>query len=165
MSDALLKLSAADAEDLQVIAAICQDALVPVGEMAFLQDEKRFVLALNRFRWDQAPEGEGNATSADGKDAPFWDQNDSGPVYERVLCGLTFENVTAVRSKQIDMRKREDILALLTIHCEPGAVMLLFAGGGIIKLEIGELRCFLQDFGQSWPTRRRPRHPEDTGPR
>ncbi len=58
MSDALLKLSAADAEDLQVIAAICQDALVPVGEMAFLQDEQRFVLALNRFRWDQAPEGE-----------------------------------------------------------------------------------------------------------
>jgi hypothetical protein len=58
MSDAPLKLSAADAEDLQVIAAICQDALVPVGEMAFLQDEKRFVLALNRFRWDQAPEGE-----------------------------------------------------------------------------------------------------------
>jgi hypothetical protein len=43
--------------------------------------------------------------------------------------------------------------------------MLLFAGGGIIKLEIGELRCFLQDFGQSWPTRRRPRHPEDMDPR
>ena len=97
MSDAPLKLSAADAEDLQVIAAICQDALVPVSEMAFLQDEKRFVLALNRFRWDQAPEGEGSAIAADGKDAPFWDQDDSGPVYERVLCGLTFENVTAVR--------------------------------------------------------------------
>jgi hypothetical protein len=165
MSDAPLKLSAADAEDLQVIAAICQDALVPVGEMAYLQDEKRFVLALNRFRWDQAPEAEAGAAPADGKDASFWDKNDRGPVYERVLCGLTFENVTAVRSKQIDLRKRDEILALLTIHSEPGAVMLLFAGGGIIKLEIGELRCFLQDFGQSWPTRRRPRHPDESGHR
>jgi len=165
MSDAPLKLSAADAEDLQVIAAICQDALVPVSEMAFLQDERRFVLALNRFRWDQAPEGEGGMAPADSNDAPFWDKDDSGPVFERVLCGLTFENVSAVRSKQIDLRKRDAILALLTIHCEPGGVMLLFAGGGIIKLETGELRCFLEDFGQSWPTRRRPRHPDDPGPR
>lgn len=165
MTEAPLKLSAADAEDLQVIAAICQDALVPVGEMAFLQDEKRFVLALNRFRWDQALEGDDDLALPNSDDAPFFEKDDQGPVYERVLCGLTFENVSAVRSKHIDLRKRDEILALLTIRTEPGIVLLLFAGGGIIKLEIGELRCFLEDFGQSWPTRRRPRHADEPGSR
>lgn len=169
MTEKPLKLSAVDAEDLQVIAAICQDALVPLSEMAYLEDEKRFVLALNRFRWDQASDG-GEITAANDSlrpqadmDAPFSDKDDSGPVYERVLCGLTFENVAAVRTRSIDLRKRQEILALLTIRREPGVVLLLFAGGGAIKLEIGELRCFLEDFGPSWPTRRRPRHPDDPG--
>jgi len=170
MNEARLKLTAKDAEDLQVIAAFCQDALVPLSEMAYLEDEKRFVLVLNRFRWDQAPEsGERPAAGtavrrAPEQDAPFLDRGDTGPVYERVLCGLTFENVSAVRTRAIDLRKRQEILAMLTIQDEPGAVFLLFAGGGAIKLETGEIRCFLEDFGPSWPTRRRPRHPDDPGP-
>jgi DUF2948 family protein len=168
MNETRLKLSAKDAEDLQVIAAICQDALVPLVEMAYLQDEKRFVLALNRFRWDSAPGGEegsaAGAAVARQQDASFLEKDDTGPVYERVLCGLTFENVTAVRSRSIDMRKRQEILAMLTIQYEPGTVLLLFAGGGAIKLEVGDLRCFLEDFGPSWPTRRRPSHPDDAVP-
>jgi len=170
MNETRLKLSAADAEDLQVIAAFCQDALVPLSEMAYLEDEKRFVLVLNRFRWDLAS-GDGDGPGAKDaarppgdRDAPFWDKNDTSPVYERVLCGLTFENVSAVRTRSIDLRNRREILAMLTIHSEPGAVILLFAGGGAIKLEVGELRCFLEDFGPSWPTRRRPRHPDDASP-
>jgi len=169
MTENPLKLSAADAEDLRVIAAICQDALVPLSEMAYLDNEKRFVLALNRFRWDQVPDDGDAAAAIDrsrpraDKDAPFSDKHDTGPVYERVLCGLTFENVSAVRARLIDLRKRQEILVLLTIHSEPGAVLLLFAGGGAIKLEVGELHCFLEDFGPSWPTRRRPHHPDDAG--
>ncbi|HEY7688290.1 MAG TPA: DUF2948 family protein [Dongiaceae bacterium] len=168
MTGSPLKLSARDAEDLEVIAAFCQDALVPLSEMAYLEDEKRFVLVLNRFRWDTADHRrdppQTNLTAQSGRDAPFREMDDEGPVYERVLCGLTFENVTGVRTRAIDLRKREDILAMLTIQVDPGAVILQFAGGGAIKLEVGELRCFMEDFGPSWPTRRRPRHPDDAGP-
>jgi Protein of unknown function (DUF2948) len=167
MNETRLKLNARDAEDLQVIAAFCQDALVPLSEMAYLKDEKRFVLVLNRFRWDQAPDGGeplAGSRPPPQKDASFSDTDDAGPVYERVLCGLTFENVTAVRTQSIDLRKRQEILAMLTIQSEPGSVFLLFAGGGMIKLDIGEIQCFLEDFGPSWPTRRRPRHPGDAGP-
>ena len=53
MAEERLKLSAGDADDLAVIAACTQDALAPIGEMAFLPAERRFVLALNRFRWDR----------------------------------------------------------------------------------------------------------------
>lgn len=168
MTGSPLKLSARDAEDLEVIAAFCQDALVPLSEMAYLEDEKRFVLVLNRFRWDLAGEGsevlKTKSAPQAGKDAPFREGDDEGPVYERVLCGLTFENVTGVRTRAIDLRKRDDILAMLTIQVDSDAVILLFAGGGAIKLEVGEMRCFLEDFGPSWPTRRRPWHPDDTGP-
>ena len=49
---AMLKLSALDAGDLEVISAAVQDSLVAVRDCAFFADEKRFVLLLNRFRWE-----------------------------------------------------------------------------------------------------------------
>jgi hypothetical protein len=167
MSEAPLKLGARDAEDLRVIAAVAQDALVPLDDMAYLPDERRFVLALNRFRWDRAAADGGNAAAPEPArvqaDAPFSDKGERRRSYERVLSGLTFENVAAVRTQGIDPRRREEILELLTIHSEPGAVYLLFAGGGTIKLEVSELRCYLQDFGEPWPTGVRPRHPGGPG--
>jgi hypothetical protein len=165
----LLKLSARDAEDLAVISACAQDALVPIGEMTYLPAEQRFLLALNRFRWDRidptAPEAPAipNRRSGPPKDAVFWDPSDRGPAYERVMSGVRFEHVTSVQTRGIDLRKRERILELLTIHAEPGAVVLVFAGDATIRLEITELLCFLEDFGQTWSTRWRPRHPEDRG--
>jgi DUF2948 family protein len=167
MADERLKLSARDADDLAVIAACTQDALAPIGEMAFMPTERRFVLALNRFRWDRldaaklAARDGGRPTSGHRGDATFLDAGDKGPAYERVHSGLRFENVIAVRTKGIDLRDRERILELLTIQAEPGAVSLLFAGGAVIRLEVSEMRCYLEDFSDAWPTRWRPRHPDD----
>jgi len=167
MADERLKLSARDADDLSVIAACTQDALAPIGEMAFMPAERRFVLALNRFRWDRldatklaARDGD-RPTSGHRGDATFLDAGDKGPAYERVHSGLRFENVIAVRTKGIDLRDRERILELLTIQAEPGAVSLVFAGGAAIRLEVSEMRCYLEDFSDAWPTRWRPRHPDD----
>lgn len=164
-SEQPLKLWAKDVEDLAIIAAVAQDALVPIGEMAFLPADKRFVLALNRFRWDmsgnigaQAAEG-GPATGQTG-DAAFFDPDQRRRGFERVMSGLRFESVTAVRTKGIDLRNRDRILELLTIHAEPGAILLVFSGTAIIRLETDELRCYLEDFGEAWPTRSVPRHPE-----
>ena len=50
-----LKLRAEDEEDLAVVSTILQDALVPVAEMAYLPEEKRFVLVANRFKWEAPP--------------------------------------------------------------------------------------------------------------
>ena len=50
-----LKLLARDEEDLAVISAILQDALIPVSEMAYLPEEHRFALVANRFRWEAPP--------------------------------------------------------------------------------------------------------------
>lgn len=169
MVEKRLRLGARDAEDLAVIAACVQDALVPVVDMAFLPAEKRFLLALNRFRWDrldvQKLTSGASLSPSSGRngDVPFWEQGDKGPEFERVMSGLRFESVTAVRTKGIDLRNRERILELLTIHAEPDAVLLIFSGQAVVRVEVEELRCFLEDFGDSWPTRWRPRHPDDAG--
>jgi hypothetical protein len=166
MADERLRLCARDVDDLAVIASCVQDALVPVVDMGYLPEEKRFVLALNRFRWDRMDAGAlaeapvHRPPTAPG-DAPFLEEGDKGPAFERVMSGLRFESVTAVRTKGIDLRNRERILELLTIHAAPGVILLVFSGSAIIRLDVEQLRCYLEDFGDAWPTRWRPHHSDD----
>jgi len=54
-SDNRLKLRAEDDEDLAVVSAFLQDALLPVAEMVYLPAEQRFVLVANRFMWERPP--------------------------------------------------------------------------------------------------------------
>jgi hypothetical protein len=135
------RLSARSVEDLAVIAALLQDALAPLGDMSFLADEKSFVMALNRFRWET---GEGSAAR------------------ERIHSGLRFDGVTRVRYRAIDRSDRGRFLSLLTIAFDAGVVVLHFAGGGEIRLDVEELHCALEDFGEPWPAGATPAH-EDAG--
>ena len=43
-----LKIIARDAEDLAVVAACLQDALIPLNEMRYLPQERRFIMVANR---------------------------------------------------------------------------------------------------------------------
>ncbi len=45
-----LRLKAEDGDDLSVIAACLQDALIPLSEMVYLAEERRFLAAFTRFR-------------------------------------------------------------------------------------------------------------------
>ena len=47
-----LQLRAEDEEDLAVISSCLQDALVPLSDMQYDRAARRFVLAVNRFRWE-----------------------------------------------------------------------------------------------------------------
>jgi hypothetical protein len=134
-----LRLKALDAEDLGAIAVVTQDALAPLSDMAWLPDERRFVIALNRFRWEMDGMGEAD-------------------VYERVNCGLRFEHVSRVQVRGIDLKQRDFILDLLTITAGEGCVLLRFAGNRDVKLTIDRLECRLDDFGEPWPTKTMPQH-------
>src|SRR5579864_3837958 len=135
-----LKLLARDEEDLAVISAILQDALIPVSEMAYLPEEGRFALVANRFRWE-AP-----------SDRPR-------EKLQRRLTGLSIGNVTAVRRRGFSPGDPSRILALLAVRRVAGALQLDFAGGASIQLETAEILCHLDDLSEPWPTRWRPRHP------
>jgi hypothetical protein len=141
-----LKLSALDGDDLSVISAACQDALVAVRDCAFFNDERRFVLLLNRFRWEADPTIE----------AP----------YSRTHSALVFNEVKAVRHHNIPLAEPDRMLELLAASLEgksgPGlGVTLRFAADRAIRLEIARLACHLGDVGEPWPTPWKPAHPAD----
>jgi len=139
-----LKLRAADAEDLAVISAILQDSLVTIGDMAYLPEENRFVLVANRFKW----EPQAGATPRRG---------------ERVLTGLCIDGVKAVSRRGFSPRDNDRILSLLALHAEDegeaASLILNFAGGSSVRLEVQQIMCHLDDLGEPWPTRWRPKHP------
>jgi hypothetical protein len=142
---------AKDAEDLAIVSSCLQDALVPLAEMRFLKEERRFVMLVNRFRWEQ-----GDPAAADRKgDANYADASGS----QRINSGVCIDRVTAVRSRGIDREKPAKFLSLMTLNLDgAGSLNLVFSGGGVIQLEIEGPSVFLQDFGEGWPTQWQPDH-------
>ena len=91
----MLRLSALDAEDLEVVSAHMQDAVLHVGDMTFAPSRKQFALIANRFAWD-----------ADG-------------ARERRRTGLHFDRVLAAQSKDLPTGKKDAVLSLLAISFNP----------------------------------------------
>jgi len=137
-----LKLAALDEEDLAVLSAHVQDAVLKVADMAYLPKEGRFVVAMNRFTWEQA----------DGKGA-----------YERRRAALTFDRVRTAKTSRIRRDQGDAVLELLAIEFEPsdppaGAVTLIFAGGAAVKLDVECIEARMADLGAAWTTAAKPRH-------
>lgn len=155
-----MRLMAKDADDLAVIAACLQDALVPISEVQYLTGEQRFIMLLNRFRWERQPAGRHTPATAkmEGTDASFHDADDYFDTEQRIHCGLCVDKVTAVRSRGVDLKQRGKFLSLLTMQVDGQNLNLLFSGGGVIQLTVSELSVFLSDMGEGWPTQWRPDH-------
>jgi hypothetical protein len=140
---ALLKLMAEDAEDLDIIGAAVQDALLRMGDLKFDAKARRFTAVLNRFRWE---------TAADG-----------GP-YERVRAALSFEGVLGVKSRRVRPDAPDALASVLSIGFIPdeeppgGIVRLMLAGGGEIAIDVECLDAVMVDMGEAWRTPRRPDH-------
>jgi hypothetical protein len=147
-SNTELRLRAEDAEDLAVISACLQDALVSVSDLAYDRDARIFVLVANRFRWEGGRAGEGEGT-------PF----------ERTLCGVAFNGIDSVAYRGFRRSEEDRILSLLAIRPMPGpkggAIDLEFAGGATIRLTAAAISCRVRDFGEPWPTVWQPGHPLD----
>lgn len=146
-SDTPLRLIAFDVEDLQVVSAHLQDALVRVGDMAWLPEQDRFVLGLSRFDW----------MAADGGQC------------ERAVASLQFDRVRTVRQNGVPQREPNAVLSLLAVSFEPGDapaghVLLTFSGGAALRLDVECLEAHLRDLGPRWTAKSRPGHALDAGP-
>lgn len=142
MSD--LKLLALDDEDLQVISAHVQDAVLRVEDMGFVQSEKRFVALMNRFDWEA---GAGRKKG------------------QRKRSALHFDFVEKAEITGINTNAREGVVELLAIsftHTDmpAGEVLLSFAGGGTVRLQVECLEARLRDLGAAWSAKATPAHPE-----
>lgn len=153
-----LKLIALDAEDLGIISAHLQDAVLRVGDMVYLPDEKRFVALANRFDWAKA------------KVPPQTSRKTSSDSFERHRAGLRFERVNSAKVQGFDFKDKKAALALLAVTFEPassqnetpeGDVTLTFSGGAAIRLSVECIEAELKDLGAAWTAKRSPEHPED----
>jgi hypothetical protein len=143
-----LKLIALDEEDLRVLSCHLQDAVIRVGDMAYLKQDMRFAAIANRFDWEAAARGDGDE------------------AYQRRRSGLRFERVKSARLQGFDLQQKDAVLALLAVTFEPeeepsGAVTLHFAGGGAVRLEVECIEAELRDLGAAWRTRSKPLHASD----
>lgn len=148
-AEAPLRLRALAADDLAVISALLQDAVLPVTEMRHDRRRRRFALLVNRFRWEDRDRAE-----------------QAGRPYERVQSLLVVEGVLAAASQGIDRRDRDTVVSILALGFEPGAdgagrVVLTFAGDGAVALTVECLEVTLRDVTRPYlaPSRHAPRHP------
>jgi hypothetical protein len=139
-----VRMFAEDADDLGVFSALLQDAVAKVGDFAYLPKERRFAFVANRFLWEcAAPKGKG---------APG-----------RARAGCHFDDVLAARQMRIRADAADAVVELLSIRFEPGAdgggvILLDFAGGGAIRLDVESVNGQLMDLAGPWPTRLTPKH-------
>jgi Protein of unknown function (DUF2948) len=135
----MLKLTAQDGDDLAVISAQMQDAVLKFIDMRYDAKRRRFALVANRFAWDAAP------------------------AKLRRRTGLHFDGVLGVQRAGFEKVDRNSVLSLLAINFSlgevPGGVItLLFAGGPSLKLNVECLDAAMADLGAAWSTEHQPEH-------
>lgn len=140
-----LRLAAADSEDLQVLSARLQDAVLKLRDMSWQPKKRRFAAVVNRLQWE-----EGGKT--------------------RVRAGLHFDGVLQVRSHKLKMGADEAVIDLLAVTFTPnggedpgGVVELVLAGGGAIRLTVECIQAELADLTGSWAARGTPNHENGDG--
>ena len=133
-----LRLLAQDEADLAVIAAALQDAVAKLGDIAFDPKARTLTIACNRYRWE-------------------------AKTRERVRSGLQFNGVLAVQSQKLKRGAKDAVVDLLDIAFEAGeapggAVILKFAGGGVLRADVECIDAVLADVSSPWPARGEPQH-------
>jgi hypothetical protein len=127
-----LRLLARDEEDLKVLSAHVQNAVVRMRDIAYLPKAHRFAMVVNRCCWEGAQE-------LDPAQAP------------RVATGLHFDGVLSAKSIGVDRDDPERVAELLAIRFVPGSgeagvVELFFLDGGVIRLDVECIEITMRDF-------------------
>lgn len=133
-----LRLLAGDAEDLAVVAAALQDAVLRIGDIRYEAKRRRLTVTVNRYRWE-------------------------GSQSERVRAALQLGSVQSVQARRLRRGARDAVVELLTVGFEsgdaPGGLMTFtFAGGGDLRATVECIDAVLADISAPWPTPRIPGH-------
>lgn len=144
-----LALMAEDEQDLRILSALLQDAILPASEMSYDPRGRTLALLVNRFRWEDAEQAR-----AEGRD------------FERVRSVLLIRDVLRVLSDGIS-RDADTVLELLAIAWTPGAdgtgkLALEFAGDGTLLAEVECINLDLRDVTRPYRaiSGKAPSHPD-----
>jgi hypothetical protein len=143
-----LNLVARDGDDLGIISALVQDAVLTGADLTWKRGQRRFACLINRFRWE-------DQTAAEAAKRP----------YERVRALLVIEDALNVRSQGIDRGDPETVLSILSLDWQPGEdgtgrLTLVLAGDGAVMVEVEALEVTLHDVTKPYlaPSRKKPEH-------
>ena len=139
-----LKLIAKTEEDLRVVSAHLQDSIANVEKIAQLKKNKIFLMQLNRFMWEDVEKG-------------VFRKN------KRIRTVLKFENILKALSKNINQLTKDKFLDFLTIETNLTPdnnyeMKIIFAGDSIIRLISEVIEVTLDDQGEAWDTKNKPKH-------
>lgn len=139
-----LRLVAADAEDLEIMSARLQDAVLKLKDVAWQPKKHRFAAVVNRLQWENG-----------GK--------------SRVRAGLHFDGVLKVQSSKVKLGAGDAVIDLLAVRFTPnggedpgGLVELVLAGGGAIRLTVECIDAELVDLTAPWAARATPDHDSES---
>ena len=135
----MLRLTAADTDDLAIISAQMQDAVMKRADLRFDQKRHRFALVANRFAWDALPEK------------------------QRRRAGLHFDDVENVQSTGLARLPAGAVLSLLALTFTPthdlgGIITLNFSSSIYVRLTVSCINATLADLGGTWSTASTPAH-------
>ena len=139
-----LKLIARSEEDLRVVSAYLQDSITSVDDIANLKKNKIFLMQLNRFMWEDVEKG-------------VFRKN------KRIKTILRFDNVMKVLSRNINQLKKDKFLDFLAIETnitpdKNYEMKIIFAGDSIIRVISEVIEVTLDDQGEAWDTKNKPKH-------
>ena len=139
-----LKLIARTEEDLRVVSAHLQDSIASIADIANLKKNKIFLMQLNRFMWEDVEKG-------------VFRKN------KRIRTVLKFENVINVLSRNINQSKKDKFLDFLAIETnitpdKNYEMKIIFAGNAIIRVVSEVIEVTLDDQGDAWDTKNKPKH-------
>ena len=89
-----LKLLALDTDDLQVMSAHLQDAVLRVADIAYVPAEKRFAMIANRFDWEGVDDSKGGAKKN----------------FQRRRSALRFDRVLGVQIQGVEQNAKNAVL-------------------------------------------------------
>ncbi len=144
-----LKLIALGKDDLNVISAHVQDAVVRSADIEVHLREKLVAIPMNRFAWETPS-------------SRRW----LFKKHERRRSVLHFSTVLSVKSRSVDRQDSDQILSLLSVTFAPsadkddpsGTIDLTFSGGSAIVLEVECIEAQISDLGAAWSATNKPRH-------
>jgi hypothetical protein len=145
-----------DTDDVEILSARFQDALVRPSELIYQKGKRLFVVLANRFMWERKPKG-------------LFSKR-----YFRIRSGLHFNHVLDIKTRGLAQAQeagehdQHGILNLLAITVLPVDatdpenpecfVSLHFAGNATVRLHVECVEASSRDMGDPWTTLHRPEH-------
>ena len=135
-NNAPLRLLAEDDQDLAIISAALQDSILRPADIVWEKAARRLTIELSRFCWECGG--------------------------TRVRAAMQFGDVQAVKSRGLP-RLPDAPLELLAIHfiegeAPSGKVILMFAGGGDLRVDVECLDAVVADLSERWQASVTPTH-------